>query len=79
MNTRRYFQSVVLVLCASFIGPVAAKQKQGHSADLDIAKIEQMTGLKGTLDKNEKVQDQPAGIQSQCDRGRCQDHWPPTP
>lgn len=55
MNTVRYSQAVVLVLCASFIGSVAAKQKQGHSADLDIAKIEQLTGLKGTLDKNENV------------------------
>jgi hypothetical protein len=55
MNTVRYSQTVVLILCAALIGPVAAKLKQGHSADLDIAKIEQLTGLKGTLDKNENV------------------------
>ncbi|WAK00280.1 DUF1259 domain-containing protein [Methylobacter sp. YRD-M1] len=55
MNIRRYSQAVVLVLCASLIGPVTAKQKQAHSADLDIAKIERLTGLRGTLDKNENV------------------------
>ncbi len=55
MNTIRYSQTVALLLCAFLIGPVAAKQKQGHSADLDIAKIEQLTGLKGSLDKAENV------------------------
>jgi hypothetical protein len=55
MNTRRYSQAVVLALCTFLVGPVAAKQKQGHSVDLDIAKIEQLTGLKGTLDKAENV------------------------
>lgn len=55
MNTIRYSQTVVLLLCAFLIGPVAAKQKQGHSADLDIAKIEELTGLKGSLDKAENV------------------------
>jgi hypothetical protein len=55
MNTRRYSQAVVLALCTFLVGPVVAKQKQGHSVDLDIAKIEQLTGLKGTLDKAENV------------------------
>lgn len=55
MNILRYSQAVMLMLCISLVGPVAAKQKQVHSADLDIAKIEQLTGMKGTLDKTENV------------------------
>ncbi|MGJ0431282.1 DUF1259 domain-containing protein [Methylobacter sp.] len=55
MNTVRYSQAVVLVLCTALIGPVAAKPRQAHPVDLDTAKIEQLTGMKGTLDKAEHV------------------------
>lgn len=55
MNTIRWYQAFMLLLCALITGPGFAQQEPSHSDLLDTIKIEQLTGVKGKLDAAENV------------------------
>jgi len=55
MNMTRRFQVGIIVLCAWASGQAVAQQPSDSPATLDTAKIEQLTGVKGKLDKAESV------------------------
>jgi len=55
MNMTRWPQVSMIVLCAWISGQSFAQQSADSPAVLDTAKIEQLTGMKGTLDKAESV------------------------
>ncbi|HEY8219380.1 MAG TPA: DUF1259 domain-containing protein [Methylobacter sp.] len=55
MNMIRWSQVSIFVLCAWISGQSVAQQPPDNPAVLDTAKIEQLTGIKGKLDKAESV------------------------
>jgi hypothetical protein len=55
MNMTRWPHVSIFVLCAWISGQSAAQQPPDNPAVLDTAKIEQLTGIKGKLDKAESV------------------------
>ncbi|MGZ5028881.1 MAG: DUF1259 domain-containing protein [Methylobacter sp.] len=55
MNMTRWPQVSMIVLCALFSGQSVAQQSSDSPTVLDTAKIEQLTGMKGKLDKTESV------------------------
>jgi hypothetical protein len=55
MNTTRWYQASMLLLCALVTGHSFAQQEQSHLDSLDTIKIEKLTGIKGKLDATENV------------------------
>ncbi|MGZ8153408.1 MAG: hypothetical protein ACXW0Q_12585, partial [Methylovulum sp.] len=55
MNMTRWSQVSMIVLCAWISSGQSAQQPSDSPAALDTAKIEQLTGMKGRLDKTEPV------------------------
>lgn len=55
MNTIRWFQVFLLLLCAISTCQVIALEDQGHKGSLDSVTIEKLTGAKGKLDAAENV------------------------
>lgn len=55
MNTIRWFQFSLLLLCAIATCQVAALEDQRHKGSLDSVTIEKLTGAKGKLDATENV------------------------
>ncbi|MGZ5011465.1 MAG: DUF1259 domain-containing protein [Methylobacter sp.] len=55
MNTTRLFQVGIIILCVWVSGQAVAQQPPNSPTVLDTAKIEQLTGIKGKLDKAESV------------------------
>jgi hypothetical protein len=55
MNTTRWYQASMLLLCALVTGHSFAQQEQSHLDSLDTIKIEKLTGIKGKLDTTENV------------------------
>ncbi len=53
MKTLRCFQTFLLMICALLIGQAAAQEEK--PASLDTAKIEQLTGVKGSFDPSKTV------------------------
>lgn len=55
MNTIRWYQASMLLLCALVTGKGFAQQEPSHLDSLDTIKIEKLTGVKGKLDATENV------------------------
>lgn len=55
MNTIRWYQAFMLLLCALVAGRGFAQQEPSPSDSLDTIKIEKLTGVKGKLDAAEHV------------------------
>ncbi len=55
MNTIRWFQFSLLLLCAIAACQVVALEDQSHKGSLDSVTIEKLTGVKGKLDTAENV------------------------
>ncbi|ESS72463.1 hypothetical protein MGMO_56c00030 [Methyloglobulus morosus KoM1] len=55
MNTIRWFQFSLLLLCAIAACQVVALENQSHKGSLDSVTIEKLTGAKGKLDATENV------------------------
>ena len=55
MNTIRWYQASMLLLCALVTGKGFAQQEPSHLDSLDTIKIEKLTGVKGKLDAAENV------------------------
>lgn len=55
MKTLHYFLTSLLLFCVLLIGPATAQEAQNQPASLDTAKIDQLTGMKGSFDPSKSV------------------------
>jgi len=55
MKTLHYFPTLLLLLGVLLTGPAAAQEEKNQPASLDTAKIDQLTGMKGSFDPSKTV------------------------
>ncbi|MGZ4959520.1 MAG: DUF1259 domain-containing protein [Methylomonas sp.] len=55
MKTLHYFPTSLLLLGVLLTGPAAAQEEKNQPASLDTAKIDQLTGMKGSFDPSKTV------------------------